>query len=135
MEKKLSRLGCKGKITIVIEGVFYYLSEENILRLISTLIKVFPAHTLICDLMGYDFFQRYAKKFGDVVQQLGAPFVYTPRHPEEVFLKSGYTVQRKVSIASASAHYGRPRALYAVLPLFMRTLREGYNVFMFDTTS
>lgn len=117
---------------IVIEGVFMYLDKAQVVELLQVLHQAFPVHTLICDLMSRDFFQRHMGKAYDHVLALGSEFKLLEAAPEQLFFDAGYRAQSEpVSVV------GRARDFKVIsVPGFLfnsalKSLRDGYRMHVF----
>jgi methyltransferase (TIGR00027 family) len=128
----LERYRGAGRVTIVIEGVLLYLEPKQITKLFETLHRRLPDHEILCDLMTRRFLERYSHKIHMRFAALGATFRFIDDDPEGFIRDLGYRRTRRISIAERAA------ALKAIpLPRFMvrtflRTLRRGFGVYVFD---
>src|SRR6185295_16666757 len=130
VEDKLARFSNRSA-TIVIEGVFMYLEEQNIASLLQTLGRLFSKHKLICDLMTREFFENSGKAINEKITGMGAPFKFTPANPEEVFLKAGYELNDKICIIEKSVVFQMPNMPATVLDGIRSSLPTGYSIFAF----
>jgi methyltransferase (TIGR00027 family) len=134
LEEKLAPFARDGRVVVVVEGVLMYLDEGAIRELLRTLHKLFPRHTLVCDLMNRRFFEKYGQTIHKKISGMGAPFKFKSDDPERVFLKSGYRRASKISVVEKSVEFQRtgiiPRLLLKTL---MRSLAAGYAIHIFET--
>lgn len=117
---------------IVIEGVFMYLEQNQIVRMLQTLREVFPKHCLICDLMSRSFVNRFAHAFNKTVLEIGAPIKFLADSPESLFQKMGYRVVQKASVIETARDYGVAVASRVIRVLFRRSLIGGNSVCVFS---
>jgi methyltransferase (TIGR00027 family) len=132
LEEKLSPFSNHGRVVVVIEGVLMYLEERAIGQLLQTLLRLFPQHKLICDLMDRKFFEKYARTMHEKLVSMGAPFKFTAANPEKIFRENGYCQTDKNSVVEKAAEFkpiGIPRI---ILKTFLRTLTRGYAVYAFE---
>lgn len=133
LEEKLSGFSNRNPVAVVIEGVFMYLEQAAIVKLLETLDRVFPQHKLICDLMTREFFEKNARTIHEKLTGMGATFKFTIDNPEQVFLKSGYHVIDTVPIVEKAVRLSMPRMPEIVWKVIRRMLPQGYSIFVFRT--
>jgi methyltransferase (TIGR00027 family) len=132
VEEKLSSIPNRGPVVVVIEGVFMYLEQETINELLQTLRRVFPRHKLICDLMTYEFFERYGKTIHEKLTGMGATFKFTVENPEEIFLENEYKLVEVIPIVERSVRFKLsflPNLIWKILASF---LPHGYSLHVFS---
>ena len=132
LEEKLSPFKGRGRVAVVIEGVFAYLEEEAVRHLLQTLHRVFPSHQLICDLMSREFFEKYSKTMHEKITDIGASFKFTADEPEEMFLENGYRRAEKISIVGSAVQFGSIKMPAILLKTVLRTLAGGYAIYVFE---
>ncbi len=132
LESKLAPYVRHESVVFVIEGVFMYLTPGIIVDLISTLQRLFPKHTMICDLLSLPFFKRYVKTLHEKFQTLGATFTYTVDAPSKIFTDNGYRIAGTQSIPVAAAEFGIMRVPRFVVRFLMPAMAKGYVVTEFD---
>ena len=133
VEEKLSSFATTDSVVVIIEGVFMYLEEEVIRQLLQTLRRLFPQHTLICDLMSRTFFEKYGRTIHQKLTGLGASFKFTENNPEKLFLNSNYTLSRKISVTETAMEFSSKKIPKIILRMFFRALTEGYAIYEFET--
>lgn len=133
LEQKLSSLSNRSPVAVVIEGVFMYLDEAAIEKLLETLHRVFPQHKLICDLMTREFFEKNARTIHEKLTGMGAVFKFTIDNPEQVFLKNGYRLIDTIPIVEKSVRFSMPRMPGIIWKVLRRTLPQGYSIFVLRT--
>jgi methyltransferase (TIGR00027 family) len=133
LEEKLSSFSGRSSVVVVIEGVFMYLEEEVIGQLLQTLRCLFPHHQLICDLMSRKFFEKHSGTLHEKITGMGTSFKFTIDNPEEVFLENGYSRTSRVSIVESAVGYGSIKMPRFLLKTLLRTLANGYAIYVFET--
>jgi methyltransferase (TIGR00027 family) len=127
---KLKPFAGEGQVVVVMEGVNGYLSEAEMRRTLDILVRTFPGHVLICDLLTARFVRRFSGKVRREIEDLGGHFAELTR----TFIEAGYRQLVQVSVVD------RARELYAIsVPRwFMNTLlgglRDGYRAYIFEAT-
>lgn len=132
LEEKLSPFTSQSSVVFIIEGVFMYLDESEIEKLLQTLHRLFPQHKLICDLMSRKFFERYSKKLHEKIAGIGTTFKITAAKPEQIFLQNGYRCTEKVSIVEKTVEFKLLNIPKFLLKTIFRTLAKGYEVYVFE---
>lgn len=133
LEEKLAAAASDEPVVIVIEGVFVYLSEAEIAELLQKLHRLFPRHRLICDLVSQDFFEQYSKSLHEKINDIGTAFRFTADEPENIFLKSGYRRTQWISIIERASELELIKIPKLVLKTVLRTLANGYAIYVFET--
>jgi methyltransferase (TIGR00027 family) len=120
---------------VVIEGVLMYLTQAQRRELLASLRQLFPNHVVYCDLMQKSFFNRYARPLHEKFVAMGTTFTELSEAPERLFTEAGYQPLGWISIALRAAEvrsFGIPPF---VVRYFLRTLRKGFCVWRFETSS
>ncbi|HRH44222.1 MAG TPA: SAM-dependent methyltransferase [Pyrinomonadaceae bacterium] len=133
LAEKLAPFTKHNQVIFVIEGVFMYLEEKEIVQTLQTLNRLFPQHKLICDLMSRKFFERYSKKLHEKINGIGTSFKITAANPESIFLKNGYDQKEKVSLVEKAVEFKLLKIPAFLLKTLFRTLANGYAVYVFET--
>lgn len=133
LEEKLISFLSDRPVTVVIEGVFMYLTEEEINDLLQTLRRLFPTHKLICDLMNREFFEKNSRTLHEKINDIGAAFRFAVDDPERIFLENEYRRAEKVSIVGRAASLGLLAIPESVLKNELRDLAEGLAIYVFET--
>ena len=110
-----------------------YLEEAQIAGLLATLRRRLPRHDLVCDLMSRKFFRRYSQRLHREFEQLGTSFRYVTDHPEAPFLEAGYQPMERQSVVHRAAELKAIPFPPLLVRLALRTLRQGYSVYRFDS--
>ncbi|HMF57323.1 MAG TPA: SAM-dependent methyltransferase [Pyrinomonadaceae bacterium] len=132
LEEKLSPFSSEDRVVIVVEGVLMYLGEDTINQLLLILRKLFPRHTLVCDLMNRQFFEQYGKGMHEKLEGMGAPFKFAADDPEEIFVENGYSRVEKISLVEKTVEFGLVQMPIELLKTSLRTLAEGCSVYVFE---
>ncbi|MBV9959044.1 MAG: class I SAM-dependent methyltransferase [Acidobacteria bacterium] len=132
LEEKLNAFSGRSPVVVVIEGVFMYLEEQAIRQLLQTLRRLFPRHTLICDLMNRQFFEKYGRTIHEKLTGMGAAFKFTVDNPEEVFLENDYRRTARISIVESAVRFGLLKIPKILLKTVLRTLADGYAIYVFE---
>jgi methyltransferase (TIGR00027 family) len=131
LEEKLAPFSKHRPVVFVIEGVFMYLDNNEIGKLIQILQNLFPQHKLICDLMSQKFFEKYSKNFHEKIAGMGTSFKFTADKPEKIFLENGYTCTEKISIVERAVDFKLLDVPKILLKTVFRTLANGYAIYLF----
>lgn len=134
LEEKLAPFARDTRVVVVLEGVLMYLDEGAIRELLRKLHRLFPRHTLVCDLMNRRFFEKYGQKIHKKVADLGASFRFVVEDPEQLFLESGYRRASKISIVEKAFEFQRGGIIMRLmLKTLLRPLAVGYSIHVFET--
>lgn len=133
LDAKLEPLRTGEPTLIIVEGVFMYLEQAAICQLHRTLHALFPNHSLICDLMTRTFFDRYSQKIHEAINGIGASFRVSLDAPERLFEDGGYRISHRQSIVATGVDDGGIRIPRFLLNTFLKSLRDGYTVFVFES--
>lgn len=129
LEDKLAAWAGDADPVVVVEGVSMYLDDAKVAALIATLAKLWPRHTLICDLMNDRFQRKYAQGLQKDIQSLGATFTWSPRHPDRPFRDSGYRLLSVQSQVERACELGVLRIPWLLRRTLLRQLIAGYRVY------
>jgi methyltransferase (TIGR00027 family) len=132
LEEKLNAFANRRPVAVVIEGVFMYLEQETITRLLETLHRLFPQHKLVCDLMNRSFFEKYGRTIHEKLTGMGASFKFTADKPEAVFVQNGYRRPAVFSIVEKSMEFQSNKIAQFMLKTVFRTLAGGYAIYIFE---
>lgn len=129
LEEILSKYSSGEKTIVIVEGVFFFLKNEQKFRLIDVLKKTFPCHFLYCDLMTNRFFHKMVQPLHNKFVSLGTRYYDLQDVPANQFLERGYIVMNVTSITRRVVDLG----LFPLIPsLFVRVskmMQQGYQVF------
>jgi methyltransferase (TIGR00027 family) len=128
---KLAPITAPASVHIVIEGVLMYLTRDQRVSLLQTIADRFPHHTVYCDLMRKNFFERYSRPLHEKIVGMGATFTDMEDRPEHLFTDLGYTMVDRASVPLYAVTQGNAGIPAVLVRYFMRTLREGYVIAVF----
>jgi methyltransferase (TIGR00027 family) len=128
---KLAPHATDGPVTVVMEGVTYYLDASAIALTAKTLGVLFPRHELICDLQTDVFVQRWGKRIIARIATLGARWRFHPSDPVAAIEALGYERRDCLSIALRAAELKRVRVPAFVIRYLLPSLRDGYRLCSF----
>ena len=132
LDEKLRPFATEDRAVVVLEGVIGYLGDPERRALLATLGRLFPRHGVICDLLTRTFLRRYGRKLVRILDGLGAPFASSDDAPEALFAELGYSVRERISVVQRAVELGARGAPPAFVPRLLPSLREGYQVWLFD---
>ena len=128
---KLALITPPSSVHIVIEGVLMYLGREQRVSLLRTITERFPHHTIYCDLMRKNFFNKYSRDIHEKIVGMGATFTDMEENPERLFTENGYTMVDRASVPLYAVEHGNIGIPAFVMRYFLGTLREGYVIAVF----
>jgi methyltransferase (TIGR00027 family) len=131
LEDKLATIKPSGPVILVVEGVFIYLAEQEILRAITAFQKLFPDHAIVCDLVSSDMVLQYASSLHAKIQTLGTHFQAVER-PETVFTLNGYCIREGISIIERAVDFGINRIPKMMLGFVLDCDVMGNAVYVFE---
>lgn len=117
---------------IIVEGVLMYLTQEQRSDLFTTLIQLFKKHTLLCDLMSEEFFEKFGKKGIYIeLKKSGALFKDMQKEPTQMLTTLGYKlIARKSNVITAS-DFGLISIPRFMVKIFLRKVLMGYSSYQF----
>ena len=133
--EKLPRLLPAAKVIVVIEGVFFYLTEEQICETLEALHRAYPGHELICDLMTRQLIESRYRKNHKELQQMNAPFRFLSDAPCSTFTRTGYRLVSRASILTRTFELMWNRGIASLLGWVMPKMANGYTVCTFESTA
>ncbi len=131
LEDKLAAVSPAGPVVLVIEGVFIYLTEAEILQSVAVFQKLFPDHQIICDLVSRSMVATYGRSLHAKIQATGTCFKAVD-HPETVFTLNGYRIRQGISIVERSVDFGINRIPKLFLRYFFDGDVMGNSVYVFE---
>ncbi|HEX7643705.1 MAG TPA: SAM-dependent methyltransferase [Burkholderiaceae bacterium] len=102
---KLPPFGATTPVVVVMEGIFFYLDENQRNATLAALRRTYPRHSLICDLSTRLFMERYGKSLTRRIEALGTKLVSLPEDPAAHFLAAGYRLEARYSIVEKMLAY------------------------------
>ncbi|MBL8482548.1 MAG: class I SAM-dependent methyltransferase [Rhodocyclaceae bacterium] len=136
LEHKLAALAAPAAPAVVVmEGVSMYLSPDQLRDTLNLLRRLFPGHTLVCDLMTDAFAQRFGRGLRRRIRELGGNFAPLLDDPASFVAAAHYREAARHSIAGrAVAHGSLPLPLWLFNSL-LKSLRDGYQLHVFEANS
>jgi methyltransferase (TIGR00027 family) len=128
---KLAPHATDAPVTVVMEGVTYYLDAAAVASSVKALAEVFPRHELICDLQSNAFVQRWGRRIIERIAVLGARWRFHPQDPVAAVEALGYRRRECVSIVLRAAELKRIRVPAFVVRYLLPSLRDGYRLCAF----
>ena len=128
---RLATISAPSGVHIIVEGVLMYLTRDQRRALLQTVAARFPHHTLYCDLMRKNFFEKYSRDIHEKIVGMGTTFTDMEESPERLFTDNGYTTVAIESVpiyAVERADIGIPKFL---IKYVLRTLRNGDVIAVF----
>jgi len=132
---KLPAIAPGSPVAVVMEGVFIYLSEEQIRQTTGALRQAFPGHTLICDINTRHFMQKYGRTLGRRIEALGAKLKYLVDDPSQLFKTVGYRLVSVNSIITKMFEYANARVAYFIFSRLLPKFVQGYVIYVFEAPS
>jgi methyltransferase (TIGR00027 family) len=120
------------EVTIIIEGVSMYLTESQFADTLQQFEKLFPNHTLICDLLTKRFFYFFGRWLHKRLNDFGAVFHFRNNHPQDFIVKQGYELLNTISVPNTAIKKGNliiPKPLQLI---FKSALVKGYTINIFS---
>jgi methyltransferase (TIGR00027 family) len=121
-------------VSIIVEGVLFYLGETRIRELLRTLRSTFPQGEVIGDVMTLAFFNTYGQPIHRQLVALGASFELPAHDLADIFASEGYTQVAQVSTLTRAAELGQLPWFLRLLLLFSPKSVDGYAVRVFRPT-
>lgn len=119
---------------IVMEGVSMYLAQPELKSTLTALSWAFPRHTLIMDMMGRRFADRYGAEVRRRLAEMGGTFATDlPDNPALSVTSSGYRQIARVSIMRRARELGAVPVPAFLLDTVLRPLRDGYCAYVFES--
>jgi O-methyltransferase involved in polyketide biosynthesis len=132
LEQKLAALETQQRVTVIMEGVFIYLSEDEIKKTIAALHRHFPDHLLVCDLVNREMVEKYGRTLHEKIEGIGTRFKPVA-HPEAVFTANGYRIKNRVSVVERSTDFGINKVPKWLLKCFFTDDVYGNSVYVFES--
>jgi len=129
---KLKPFAGESPVVVVMEGVNAYVGQAETRRTLDILIRTFPRHALICDLLSARFVRRYSGELRRQIEDLGGRFAELADDPARTFVEAGYRQLAQVSIIDRARELGAISVPRWLLNTLLRTLRDGYRAYIFE---
>lgn len=131
LQEKLLSVPRDGPVVFVLEGVFIYLDENEIRKLLGIFNDSFPKHELICDLVNRQMVENYGQELYQLAASIGA-FFKPVDHPESIFLINGYRFEKTISVVEASVDLGMNKIPKFILDYFFNGEIKGNSVCLLE---
>ncbi|HEX8955893.1 MAG TPA: class I SAM-dependent methyltransferase [Burkholderiaceae bacterium] len=128
---KLPPFAATTPVVVVMEGIFFYLDENQRCATLAALRRAYPRHSLICDLSTRLFMERYGKSLARRIEALGAKLVPLPEDPAAHFLATGYRLEARYSIVEKMLAYAGTWISALTSWFLPRAIREGLALHVF----
>lgn len=115
LDEHLAPFADPDRVTVIIEGVLFYIDEPKIRAMLRAVRSAFPRAEIVCDVMTPAFFARYSRTISRTLRELGAIMQPPPRPIRDIFADEGYRQHSARSITRRAAELGQ-------MPWFMQTL-------------
>ena len=132
IDDKLAALAKDVPITVVMEGVLYYLEPAALNRTLAALRRLFPRHELVCDLTSEVFVGRWGRPIRRRIGEYGAQFRFHPRDPARHIERLGYRLETATSVMLRASHLRRVWVPAWVIRWVLPSLRDGFRVYVFS---
>lgn len=129
---RLAAVATDAPMTIVMEGVLYYLEREAIEQTLRTLAQLFPRHELVADLQTETFVTRWGGPVIRRIETYGAKWRFYPPDPARYIEGLGYQLERSTSVPLEAARLRRIAPPAWVLRWLLPSLRDGFKVYVFS---
>ena len=117
---------------VVLEGVAVYLKQAELRAMLDTLVRCFPGHVLISDIMTARFLRRYSRSMFRALAELGAHYGDLFDDPTAVVADAGYRKLVQVSIIDRARELGALPIPRVILNTVLRGVRDGYSAYVFE---
>jgi methyltransferase (TIGR00027 family) len=132
LKDKLAPIATAEPVIIIMEGVFIYLSEDEVKETIEPFHRLFPAHHLVCDLVNRQIVERYGRSLHEKIEGIGAHFKPVD-YPDKVFTTNGYRIKNRISIVERSTDFGINKIPKWLLRYFFSSDVFGNSVYVFES--
>jgi len=92
-EEKIASFSFLPSVLFVVEGLFIYLDQDQINKILEVLHAFFPRHKLICDLVTRDAVEHFGRTLSKKINQMGVSFK-SIENPKSVFMMKDYRLNR-----------------------------------------
>lgn len=129
LEEVLTRIPSNSNNVFIIEGVFYYLNQQELAETLRLIKAHSPYHRLVCDNITREFAVRFSASFNKKISNLGA----TLHHENDVELAQyGYQELYRESVVLYAFKAKKQWFKHFFVRLFIPALRDGYRVYQFS---
>jgi methyltransferase (TIGR00027 family) len=135
LAEKLTPWHGNADAVVVMEGVSMYIEPDVMRATLATLREALPSHTLVCDLMTRTFARRYGGPLRRRIEEFGGTFAELSDDPAALVVGAGYLRVEARSIPGAAVDFGSARIPRWLLATLLRSLRDGYRLYVFAAQS
>ncbi|HEX6833754.1 MAG TPA: class I SAM-dependent methyltransferase [Rudaea sp.] len=128
----LAPLASDEPTTVVLEGVSMYLPHAALAELAATIRRLLPNARFVCDLISPKFRARYSGHLRAELLKLGARFADEPTHARGAIENEGWYLVERLSIVDRARRAGLLPVPGWLLATFLRELRDGYAIYVFE---
>jgi methyltransferase (TIGR00027 family) len=128
---KLPPFAASTPVVIVMEGIFFYLDDNQRNATLAALRQAYPRHSLICDLNTRSFMERYGKSLTRRIEALGAKLPLLSDDPVAHFLTAGYRLEARYSIVEKMLAFAGNWYSALIAWILPRMVREGLALCVF----
>lgn len=132
---KLATIATDAPMTVVMEGVLYYLEPDTLDQTLAALQRLFPRHELVCDLTSDVFVGRWGRPISRRIGEYGARFRFHPPDPARYIERLGYRLESAISVMLRASELRRVWIPAWVIRWLVPSLRDGYRVYVFSLSS
>jgi methyltransferase (TIGR00027 family) len=122
----------RGTPVVVMEGLSMYIDPTTLGKTLALLRKLMPRHTLVIDLLDLDFDRRYCAALRRAIRKLGVTVAPALPDPEAFVASLGYRQTDAHSIVGRAVAHGLLPIPQWLLDGWLRPLRDGYRVLVFE---
>jgi methyltransferase (TIGR00027 family) len=130
--EKLAAVATDAPMTVVMEGVLYYLEPAAVEQTLGMLKQLFPRHELVCDLQSDGFVKRWGGPIIRKIGEYGARWRFHPADPARHIEGLGYRLESTTSIPLRTAELKRITIPAWVIRWLMPSLRDGFRANVFS---
>lgn len=132
---KLAAFADSARVSIVVEGVLFYLPEERTRELLRAIRSRFPNGEILCDIITVEFFNRFGREIFDRIRDLGAALVLPERPIADVFRDEHYRETLQISPALRALETKKMPFLMRLYVRFNPLFHTGYTIRTFEPAS
>jgi len=128
----LGHLDPPSGVTVVMEGVTFYLTQSQLRTTLAALRTLFPGHRLICDLQSRFFAATAGAPIRSELRRMGTHYGELVPQPWNAIAREGYRLLSRQSIVAFAAARGGLWAPAWLLNSCGRFIRDGYTICEFE---
>jgi len=127
LDRALMGIDVTSKVVVIVEGVFVYLDEKQIIETLKLMKHRLGEHVVITDFITKDFIDKYSKGFDKGVNALGAYYIPL-KDPSGPFMGEHYQLLKKESVTNKALKRFGFWIMRLMLNMFMPSYIQGYTV-------